>query len=114
MLNRRSRNSGGQLYERINDADVDLDDDDSEVESGEIAAGDGEGFANGNAGVDGRGRGGSGLQRALSSPTYVPANIPESGKSSGTEESEPDTPRRPRRVRFQNLAQGRYFDTICA
>ena len=48
----------------------------------------------------------SGLQRALSSPTYVPANIPESGKSSGTEESEPDTPRRPRRVRFQNLAQG--------
>ena len=58
---RRSRN-GGQLYERINDADID-EDDDSEVESGgEIAGGEGEGFANGSAGVAGRGRGGSGEQ----------------------------------------------------
>ena len=55
---RRSRN-GGQLYERINDADVD-EDDDSEVESGGEIAGEGEGLANGSAGVAGRGRGGSG------------------------------------------------------
>ena len=58
MHNRRSRN-GGQLYERINDADVD-EDDDSEVESSGEIAGEGEGLVNGSAGVAGRVRGGSG------------------------------------------------------
>jgi solute carrier family 35 protein F5 len=53
------------------------------------------------------------MRRSLSSPTWVPANIPESGKSSGTE-SEPEVAASAsrnggeesrRRVRFKNLAQ---------
>ena len=49
------------------------------------------------------------LLRSLSSPSFVPANIPESGKSSGTEESDVDGIRgaaaSSRRVRFQRLAE---------
>ncbi len=50
------------------------------------------------------------LARSLSSPSFVPANIPESGKSSGTEESDaPEgslrAPSRNRRVRFKTLAE---------
>ena len=50
------------------------------------------------------------LLRSLSSPSFVPANIPESGKSSGTEESDIDGIRgassaSSRRVRFQRLAE---------
>jgi len=50
------------------------------------------------------------LLRSLSSPSFVPANIPESGKSSGTEESDVDGIRGAsaasgRRVRFQRLAE---------
>ena len=57
--------------------------------------------------------GGSGsILRSLSSPLFVPANIPESGKSSGTEESDGDgisvsssSRRSVRRVRFKQLAE---------
>ena len=53
------------------------------------------------------------LLRSLSSPSFIPANIPESGKSSGTEESDVDGIRGAsaastasgRRVRFQRLAE---------
>ena len=48
------------------------------------------------------------LLRSLSSPLFVPANIPESGKSSGTEESDVDSSsarRSVRRVRFKQLAE---------
>ena len=55
---------------------------------------------------------GSNLIRSLSSPSFIPANIPESGKSSGTEESDADShpnSRRAsssqRRVRFKRLAE---------
>lgn len=52
---------------------------------------------------------GNRLLRSLSSPSFVPANIPDSGKSSGTEESDVDgnTSRRStsRRVRFKRLAE---------
>ena len=55
----------------------------------------------------------SSLVRSLSSPSFVPANIPESGKSSGTEESDtadsnPNSRRASgssRRVRFKRLAE---------
>ncbi len=48
----------------------------------------------------------AGLSRSLSSPVWIPANIPESGKSSGTEsEGEGAAGRRMRRVRFMNVAQ---------
>ncbi len=54
------------------------------------------------------------VRRTLSSPSFVPANIPESGKSSGTEESDLDgsgagaasgSSRNSRRVRFKQLAE---------
>ena len=54
------------------------------------------------------------LFRSLSSPLMVPANIPESGKSSGTEETESDvdgassSSRRKQRVRFRQMAEGKY------
>jgi len=59
------------------------------------------------------------VPRTLSSPTWVPANIPESGKSSGAEESEGEgrrshassTSTAGRRVRFKNVAQVAQMDT---
>lgn len=51
----------------------------------------------------------SSLLRSLSSPLFVPANIPESGKSSGTEESDAESrsasSSTSRRVRFKRLAE---------
>ena len=56
------------------------------------------------------------ILRSLSSPLFVPANIPESGKSSGTEESDGDgigvsssSRRSVRRVRFKQLAEVGWF-----
>lgn len=55
----------------------------------------------------------AGFFRSLSSPSFVPVNIPESGKSSGTEESDVDgaavsfssSKRSSRRVRFKQVAE---------
>jgi hypothetical protein len=58
-----------------------------------------------------------GMFRTLSSPSFIPANIPESGKSSGTEESDVDgasaasSRRVGRRVRFKQVAEVTYCST---
>lgn len=49
------------------------------------------------------------LFRSLSSPSFVPANIPDSGKSSGTEESDAESIHSNRRVRFKKLAEVLFF-----
>ncbi len=94
-------------YQRINNseeeaeaAEVNDEDEEAAVEAAE---------ENGlGGGGDGDARGASALPRSLSSPTWIPANIPsESGKSSGTE-SENDTnstASNNRRVRFKREAQ---------
>ncbi len=102
-----------QRYQRVNeseeeaaDAEMDAGGQDDDVEEGEeVLEVDGA--------VGGGGGAGDfvprvGLTRSLSSPTWVPANIPESGKSSGTEsegELGGGASSRARRVRFKNVAQ---------
>ena len=94
QLGRLAANGNYQRVQ-VNDLDEDTDEIPEDIESHDDQVSD----------DSSQGR----LVRSLSSPAFVPANIPESGKSSGTEESDIDGGPNAanRRVRFKRMAEVR-------